>query len=199
MSDKQPATLSRLHVLAMSADEADLSRIVEGLEQAMVEKITPIEMVVDLKAAFDKGGVDAAFISIGRDHTWMLIEILQISRQFGCPTGLFLDGKVDINLGEIIDAGICTVVVDGLASKRIPHLLETTVHRYNKMRGMQVELEEAVSALEERKLIDRAKGILIGQRGISEPTAYKLLRQAAMNKNCKISDIAQTIIIASEV
>lgn len=99
----------------------------------------------------------------------------------------------------MIDAGICTIVVDGLAAKRIPHLLETTIHRHNKMRGLQIQLEAARSALEERKLIDQAKGILIEQRGISEPDAHKLLRQAAMTNSCKLSDIAQTIIIASKV
>lgn len=200
MNDKQSTNLSGLRVLAMSADEADLSKLIAGLEQAKVEQATPVTSVAELKLVFDKGETDAVLISISSaTNTDILAEIQQITGACSCPTGLFLDSKVDVNLGEIIDAGICTVVVDGLAPKRIPRLLETTVYRYNKMRGLQIQLEEALSALEERKLIDRAKGVLIEQRSISEPEAYKLLRQAAMNKNCKISDIAQTIIIASEV
>ena len=199
MTVTQSTSLTTLRVLAMSADDADLSMLLAGLEQANVDKAVPVTSVADLKQAFDQGAADAALISIDSANAGVLAEILEITKTASCPIGLFFDSKVDVNLRKIIDAGICTVVVDGLATKRIPLLLETTLYRYNKMRGLQIQLQEALSALEERKLIDKAKGLLIEQRDISEPEAYKLLRQAAMNKNCKISDIAQTIIIASEV
>jgi response regulator NasT len=62
---------------------------------------------------------------------------------------------------------------------------------------LQRELADAKSALEERKIIERAKGILMKMRGLSEEQAFALLRQTAMNEKKKISDIAQSVVTAA--
>lgn len=188
-----------VQVLVMSPSEAHSTELVAGLELAHVGSAKAFRHVNALAAEYQATGANAIMMHIPADGLDLLDQLLSFAGRAECPIALFLDGRIDVNLGKIIDAGICTVVVDGLAARRIPHLLETTMHRFRKMRGLQIQLEEAQSALEERKQIDRAKGILIKQRAIAEPEAYKLLRRAAMNKNCKISDIARTIIIASEV
>lgn len=193
-----PGDKKNLNVLAVSADEAQRAQLSQGLQLSGIADPQAVALVSDAETALEIG-IDAMVIALQDDGNNDLHQIMQISQKANCPVALFLDGGTNANIGEIIDAGICTVVVDGLQASRIPRILEATLHRYKKMHGLQIQLENARSALEERKLIDRAKALLIEQRSISEPQAYKLLQRAAMNKNCRIAEIAQTVILASEV
>ncbi|TIL49270.1 MAG: ANTAR domain-containing protein, partial [Mesorhizobium sp.] len=76
-------------------------------------------------------------------------------------------------------------------------ILDMAISRFNAFSRMARELEEARSELEDRKVIDRAKGILMRSRGLSEDAAYTLLRKTAMNQNRKISEIAQSLVTAA--
>ena len=73
------------------------------------------------------------------------------------------------------------------------------MRRFNAFSRMQAELDEARTALQDRKIIDRAKSILMNQRGLSEQDAYALLRSSAMNQGRKIVDVAQALITASDL
>jgi response regulator NasT len=73
------------------------------------------------------------------------------------------------------------------------------ISRFYAFSRLQTELEKAKSALEERKVIDRAKGILMKRKNLSEEDAYALLRRTAMNENRKIAEVAQSVITAAEM
>ncbi len=88
-------------------------------------------------------------------------------------------------------------LVDGLKKERVKAILDMAILRFNAYSRLTRELEEARGALEDRKIIERAKGILIQSRGMSEADAYALLRRTAMNQNRKIVDIAQSLITAA--
>jgi two-component system, response regulator / RNA-binding antiterminator len=87
--------------------------------------------------------------------------------------------------------------VDGLRKERVKPILDMAISRFNAFARLTRELEEARSALQDRKLIDQAKAILIKSRGMSEAEAYALLRKTAMNQNRKIVEIAQSLITAA--
>ncbi|HCP82580.1 MAG TPA: two-component system response regulator, partial [Octadecabacter sp.] len=89
--------------------------------------------------------------------------------------------------------------VDGLNMDRIKSVLETAIARFKLMRQMQCELEAAKQALEDRKQIDRAKGILMRQRGLSEDASYTLLRKTAMSQNRKVIDVAHALVTAADL
>src|SRR5437868_6867958 len=90
-----------------------------------------------------------------------------------------------------------TIIEDGLRKDRVKSILDMAILRFNAYSRLQRELDEARTALEDRRLIDRAKAILIEQRGLSVPDAYNLLRKTAMNQNRRIVDIAQSLITAA--
>jgi two-component system, response regulator / RNA-binding antiterminator len=90
-------------------------------------------------------------------------------------------------------------VVGGLQKERVQSILDVCISRFNAMARMQDELERAKSALEERKVIDRAKGILMRAKGLDEEEAYRVLRKTAMNENKKIAEIAQSVLMAAEL
>ena len=98
---------------------------------------------------------------------------------------------------KAVEAGVSAYVVDGLKKERVKPILDMAVSRFNAFSRLQQELAEAKSALEERKVIERAKGILMKMRGLSEEEAFALLRQTAMNEKKKISEIAQSVVTAA--
>jgi response regulator NasT len=96
-----------------------------------------------------------------------------------------------------VEAGVSAYVVDGLKKERVKPILDMAISRFNAFSRLTRELEDARSALEDRKIIDQAKTLLMRSRGIGESQAYALLRSAAMNQNRRIVDIAQALITAS--
>ena len=78
-------------------------------------------------------------------------------------------------------------------------ILDTAVSRCNAFNRLRDELDRATAALEERKVIDRAKGILMKERGIAEDEAYAMLRNAAMNDNRRIAEVAQAVVTAARL
>src|SRR4029079_14470537 len=98
-----------------------------------------------------------------------------------------------------VDAGVSAYIVDGLKKERIKPILDLCISRFNAFSKLQDELERTKSALEDRKVIDRAKGILMKLKGLTEDEAYVLLRSTAMREKKKIAEIAQSILTASQL
>jgi len=113
------------------------------------------------------------------------------------PIAMFVDRSDQAAIEAAVDAGVSAYVVDGLKRERVKPILDMAISRFNAFSRMTRELEEARSELENRKLIDRAKGILMSTRGLTEADAYALLRKTAMNQNRKISEIAESLITAA--
>jgi response regulator NasT len=110
---------------------------------------------------------------------------------------MFVDRSDTASIEAAVDAGVSAYIVDGLRKERVKPILDMAVSRFNAFSRLQRELAEAKSALEERKIVDRAKGILMKTRNLSEEDAYALLRQAAMNEKKKIAEIAQSVVTAA--
>ena len=127
----------------------------------------------------------------------MLENMFQLSRAVKRPIAMFVDRSDQASIEAAVEAGVSAYVVDGLKKERIKPILDMAISRFNAFSRMARELEEARSELENRKVIDRAKGILMKSRGLSEEAAYVLLRKTAMNQNRKIADIAQSLVTAA--
>ncbi|MCB1490900.1 MAG: ANTAR domain-containing protein, partial [Rhodobiaceae bacterium] len=78
-------------------------------------------------------------------------------------------------------------------------ILDMAVSRFNAYSRLERELEDARNALQSRKIVDQAKGLLMKSRGMNEDEAYTLLRKTAMNQNRKISDVAQSLVLAADM
>lgn len=142
---------------------------------------------------------DVVLIDLGNPSRDTLEEMLTVSRALAKPIAMFVDQSDDTMIEAAIDAGISAYVVDGLRKERVKPILNLAVRRFNAFARMQTELNEAKAELADRKIIDRAKAILIATRGLSEPDAYAALRKAAMNQNKKIVDVASALITASDL
>ncbi len=98
-----------------------------------------------------------------------------------------------------VEAGVCAYVVDGVQPDRLKPILVAAMARHRRMRKLSDELEKTQLQLSERKTIERAKGIIMAQRDVSEEQAYKLLRTTAMERNKRLADIAANIVEAADL
>jgi two-component system, response regulator / RNA-binding antiterminator len=129
----------------------------------------------------------------------ILEQMFQVSRAVRRPVAMFVDQSDSASIRAAVDAGVSAYIVDGLKKERIKSVLDLCVSRFNAFSRLQNELDRARTDLEERKILDRAKGILMKSKGMSEDDAYRLMRGAAMREKKKIADIAQSVITASEL
>ena len=129
----------------------------------------------------------------------MFASLQQIIGQYPCPIIVFTHDDDRISIGKAITSGISVYVVRGYSPKRIVPLLDTAIHRYNQSITVQKELVTTRHKLEDRKIIERAKGIVMRKSAVDEAAAYKTLRDMAMNRNMKLAEIAKSIVTASEL
>jgi response regulator NasT len=125
--------------------------------------------------------------------------MFQVSRVVKRPVAMFVDQSDTASIQASVDAGVSAYIVGGLVKDRVKHILDLCISRFNAFSRLQTELDQAKTALEDRKVIDRAKGILMKMKSLSEDDAYSLMRSTAMREKKKIVEIAQTIITASEM
>lgn len=190
----KPASLS---VLVIDENSIRASIIEVGLREAGYDNVTIIDDMNGLARRIMEINPDVIVIDIENPNRDMLESIFQISRAVKRPIAMFVDKSDEGSIVAAVDAGVSAYVVDGLKKERVKPILEMAVSRFNAFSRLQRELAEARSALEERKIIDRAKGILMKMRGLSEEEAFALLRQTAMNEKKKIAEIAQSVVTAA--
>lgn len=128
-----------------------------------------------------------------------LEELTLASGPMERPVAIFVDRSDSATTRAIIEAGVAAYVVDGLKLSRLRPVLDAAVARFAMLHKVRAELAATRAALEERKLIDRAKGIVMRARGLSEDEAYSLMRKTAMERGRRMADIAQAIVTAAEV
>ncbi len=191
--------MSRLDLTILVIDENTIraSIIEEGLREAGHARVTVIHEVHGVARTIETLKPDVIIIDIENPNRDMMEHLFQLTRTVGRPIAMFVDRSDTASIEAAVDAGVSAYIVDGLKKERVKPILDMAVSRFNAFSRLQRELADAKSALEERKIVERAKGILMKMRGLSEEQAFALLRQTAMNEKKKISDIAQSVVTAA--
>src|SRR6059036_124084 len=171
----------------------------EGLREAGFTGVVHISEMQSLLARIYALDPDVILIDLENPSRDVLEQMFQVSRIVKRPVAMFVDQADSASIQASVDAGVSAYIVDGLKKERIKSILDLCISRFNAFSRLQSELEQTKSALEERKVIDRAKGILMKAKQLSEEQAYALLRKTAMNENRKIADVAQSVITAAEL
>lgn len=184
-------------ILVIDENRIRAAVIEDGLREAGYEHVTLVHDVDGIAARIVELAPDVIVIDLENPNRDMLENMFQLSRAVKRPIAMFVDKSDSASIEAAVEAGVSAYVVDGLRKDRVKPILEMAITRFNAFSRMARELQEARGELENRKLIDRAKGILMKSRGLSEDAAYTLLRKTAMNQNRKIGEIAQSLITAS--
>jgi two-component system, response regulator / RNA-binding antiterminator len=171
----------------------------EGLREAGFTEVERIAETRNLLRRVYEIDPDVILIDLENPSRDELEQMFQVSRVVRRPVAMFVDQSDAASIQASVDAGVSAYIVDGLKKERIKSILDLCVSRFNAFAKLQSELDRAKSDLEERKIIDRAKCILMEAKTLSEADAYSLMRSRAMRESKKLAEIAQSIITAWEL
>jgi two-component system, response regulator / RNA-binding antiterminator len=171
----------------------------EGLREAGYTDVVRIDQMQSLLSRIYALDPDVIVIDLENPSRDSLEQMFQVSRAVRRPIAMFVDQSDAASIQASVDAGVSAYIVDGLKKERLKPILDLCIFRFNAFARLQDELDRARSALEDRKVIERAKGVLMKLKGLTEDEAYVLLRSTAMREKKKIGEIAQSILTASEL
>ncbi len=184
----------KLSIIVVEPDRDRATLIVDSLRQAGDYDIHIISEATGLARSIRSHNPDMVLIDITNPSRDTLEELTLASGPLDRPVAMFVDQTDDSMTRTAIEAGVSAYVVDGMAPERVKPVLDAAVARFNMFQRMRTELAATKKALEERKVIDRAKGLLMKARGVDEDQAYALLRKAAMDQNRRVAEVAQALV-----
>jgi response regulator NasT len=190
-----------LHLKIVIVDESPIRAAIleDGLREAGFMQVVRIDEMANLLKKIYAIDPDVILIDLANPSRDVLEQMFQVSRIVKRPVAMFVDQSDESSIRASVDAGVSAYIVDGLKKERMKNILDLCISRFNAFTKLQDELERARTALEDRKVIERAKGILMAAKNLNEESAYTLLRQTAMNEKKKIADIAQSVVTAAEI
>ena len=186
-------------VAVIDPSRARAAILEEGLRAAGITDVVIIPDTADLAVQVAALNPDVVVIHLESPSRDILEQMSGVSRYVERPVAMFVDRSDVPMMQAAVDAGISAYVVDGLHPQRIRSILDIAILRFQAFARLQRELVEARGELAERKIVERAKGILMVARALSEEEAYKLMRRKAMNEKRKIADIARAIVTAADL
>ncbi|KKB11653.1 chemotaxis protein CheY [Devosia geojensis] len=188
-----------LSILIIDENRIRASIIEDGLREAGHTKVQVIHSVNEVARTIAATTPDVIVIDLENPQRDTLEHFFSLSKVVQRPIAMFVDRSDRTMIEKAVEAGVSAYVVDGLKKERVKPIMDMAISRFNAFARLTRELEEARSELEDRKIIEKAKGILMKTRGLSEEEAYKLLRSTAMNQNRRMVDIAQSLITAADL
>ncbi len=192
-------TEASLRILVVDPNVVRASILEDGLKEAGYGNVTVVRETNNLLKRIAEVDPEVIFIDLQNPGRDILEQMFQVSRCVHRPIAMFVDQSDTGMIEAAVEAGVGAYVVDGLRKDRIRSILDTAVSRFNAFSRMRDELDRTRQALEERKLVEKAKGILMKARGLDESAAYDLMRKAAMNENRRIHEVAQSVVTAARL
>jgi response regulator NasT len=191
--------MAALRILVVN-DEAPLAEALrEGLAEAGYEVVATVPADIRLPERVAEFTPDLIVIdeeSAGRD---ILEHVCVATQDAPRPIVLFTQDRSPDRMQRAIAAGVSGYVVAGLAADRVQPILDVAVARFRIEQDLRAQLADARTRLEDRKLLDRAKGLLMARQGLSEDEAHRRMRRMAMDRNLRLIDVARRVIDAAEL
>lgn len=186
-----------MRVLLIDPDPARAALVAEGLEG-----IRPLE--VRRGAALDEAEItafapDVIVIACDSPDRDTLESLRGATAADPRPVVMFTDRSAPGLAEAAVQAGVAAYVVGGLAASRVRSVLEVAMSRFELMQQLRADLAKAKADLASRKMIDRAKGLLMKERGMDEDAAYRLLRKLAMDAGRPIGAVATDLVAFANV
>ena len=182
----------RVLIVDESPERASVLR--EGLQGAGYEVAAALASPLELLRAVETVSPDVIIIDTESPIRDVLEHVVVITRDQPRPIVMFSSDDAPDAIREAMRAGVSAYVVDGLDAARVKSIVEVAVARFDEYQRLRAELADANLKLSERKLVERAKGVLMKARGMDEDEAFQALRRMAMDRGKRLSEIAQQLI-----
>lgn len=197
MPDQQAK--KQLRVMLIDDQPGRREMLDEALKEVDCALVACVTDDNDLLATVNKCNPDVILIDLespGRDTIESLESVSNASPR---PMVMFSQDNTNLTIQRATEAGVMAYVADGMKNKRVRPIIDAAMARFEHFNRLESELKKARDQLNERKLIEKAKGIIMQQQGIGEEDAYKALRKLAMDTNRRMVEIAQSIIDAASI
>jgi len=188
---------SSLAVLIIDENRARATIIEDGLREAGHARVHVVTGMQGLVREIEAFAPDVIVVDLENPNRDRLEAFFQVSRSVRRPIAMFVDRSDAASMEAAIDAGVSAYVVDGLKKERVKSILDMAILRFGAYSRLTRELDEARTELADRKVIEKAKGLMMRMRGLSEEEAYRLMRQTAMNEKTKLVEIARSVVTAA--
>ena len=174
----------------------DLERALAAEGYSVVARLSSRD---DLRARIAELAPDVVIVDMQSPDRDVFEDMQRIHAEQPRPILMFVDESDAASIRAAVRAGVSAYVVDGLRSRSVRPIVELAIARFEEHEALRRELREARLHLEERKVVDRAKGILMQRRGVGEEEAYRLLRKAAMDRQVKIAEVARDLVALADL
>ncbi|MBA5639114.1 ANTAR domain-containing protein [Duganella sp. LX20W] len=180
--------------VAQRAQAARAQALREGLQEAGYDILASLPADMYLPDQIAQLQPDMIIIDAESDARDVLEHIVVATRDERRPIVLFTESEDEQSMEQAMRAGVSAYIVAGLKADRIKPVLNVALARFKQEQKLLTELSDTKHKLAERKVIERAKGLLMARHRLTEDQAYQKLRNMAMNKNLKLAEIAQRIL-----
>jgi response regulator NasT len=191
--------MGAMRVLAVdeSPERADILRA--GLRRAGYEVSASLSSAGSLLAAIEQLKPDVIVIDTESPSRDVLEHLVVMTQHTPRPVVMFSNDSAPETIREAVRAGVSAYVVDGMDPDRIRAIIDVALAQFEDFQRLREELAEANLKLAERKLVERAKGLLMKSRSLDEEAAYALLRKSAMDRKLRLGEVAQQLIDAADL
>jgi len=186
-----------MRVLVVDESEERAAVLRESLLMAGHEVIASLTSPLELLRAVEDLRPDVIVIDTESPTRDVLEHLVIVSQSSPRPIVMFATDRGGEKIRAAVRAGVSAYVVDGLDGTRVNTIVEVACARFEEFQRLKTELAAANLKLTERKLVERAKGLLMHSRGMSEDDAYHALRKLAMAKKLRLGDVAQQVLDAA--
>jgi len=188
-----------LRILVIDEDQARAEALTQSLIDAGYATIGVVDPKADLLAKVRDLSPDLIIVDMESPSRDTLEDMRRITADRPRPIVMFVDQSDESSIAEAMRVGISAYVIDGLNPARVKPILDVAVARFAEFQKLRGELDQAKMDLAERKLIERAKGVLMKTRDIPEDQAYRLLQKLAMDQNQRLVEVARSVLTMASV
>lgn len=189
----------KLRVMLIDQRAERSSGLAEGLEHAGCLVVEHAVVGGDVERAVARAQPDVVIIDLESPDRDTLEGMRRIGEGQPRPIVMFVDESDQESMQAAVRAGVAAYVVKGASPERVRPVIDVAIARFREHQALKDELQAARTSLDERKVVERAKGILMDKRSVAEPEAYGMLRKMAMDRNLRLVDVAQRVIEMQEL
>ena len=188
-----------VRVMIVDQNDERAGLIESGIRTGGYEVVARLIGHADLQEKVNEIQPDVIIIDMECPDRDTLEAMSSMTRHQPRPIVIAVDRSDSESIRAAVQAGVSAYVVGGLSPERVRPVLEVAIARFQQFQALRQELEQAKSSLDERKVIERAKGILMKRRDLAEDEAFRLLRKMAMDRKARLADVARELVGAAEL
>lgn len=189
----------KLKVMLIDEGSSRTEMLTASLTEAGFDVVGRVSCDDDILTGIQVCEPDVLVIDMESPDDYIFNQLIEVNKHYPKPIVFFSDKCESDVIKKAVKTGVSAFIVDGLTAQRVKPVIELAIARFNEMQFLYNEISQSKTNLEERKVIERAKGILMSRRNVSEDDAYNSLRKLAMEQNKKLFEISKNVIEMSEL